>query len=112
MVFKRDVGRQQCHVEYTYDSMKTGYTLLNNYFFRAPLFAEDLVLFFALPAAFRGDGGSGEIDAIEDAVDNLVDRRAGIADRPSSSSVSTFRVDRPFLVGRLLGGGETRKGAT
>jgi hypothetical protein len=92
-------------------------TYINNtYFFRDPLFKavepEALVPFFALLPALRGDGGSGETETTDEAVDNLVDLRVGIADWPSSSSSPTFRVDRPFLAGRLLGGGETGKGAT
>jgi hypothetical protein len=78
-----------------------------------PVDPEVLVLFFALTAAFRGDGGSGEVDATDEAAVNLVDLRVGLAGGwLVSSSGSTLRVDRPFLVGRLLGGGEAGKGAT
>jgi hypothetical protein len=80
--------------------------LVNIYFFRDPLFeAVDpvvLVLFRAFPTAFRRDGGSGEVDAADEAVDNLVDLRVGLADWSFSSSGPTLRVDRPFLAGRLL----------
>jgi len=83
--------------------------LANTYFFRDLLFdavEPAALVLFALPAAFRG--GSGEVDATDEVADNLVDFLVGIPDWPSSS----FLVDRPFLVGRLLGGGESGKGAT
>jgi len=73
---------------------------------------EVLVLFFAFPVAFRGEGGSGEVDATDDAAVNLVDLRVGLAGSFVSSSSPTLRLDRPFLAGRLLGGGEAGKGGT
>lgn len=71
---------------------------------------EDVLVFVLFLVLFLcGDGGSGEPDATDGAVDNLVDLLVGLAD---ASSGSTLRLDLAFLRGRLLGGGEGGRGAT
>ena len=71
---------------------------------------EDVLVFVLFFVFFLcGDGGSGEPDAADDAVDILADLLVGLA---GASPGSTLLLDLAFLRGRLFWGGEAGRGAT
>ena len=71
---------------------------------------EDVLVFvFFLVFFLCGDGGSGDPDATDGAVDNLVDLLVGLA---GASPGSILRLDLAFLRERLVWGGEAGRGAT